>query len=224
MITVGMNYEVIEGKEQEFESVFAKVLEVMKGMEGHGESHLYKDVADLNSYLIVSEWTSEKAFDDFIASGGLEGTVRKIELRHTHVRSADGRDIFIPNSLIFNQPLINYTRDGLLRSSFTVDLDYRDVPGRARELLLAETVAVPGVLEEPTPNAVLTSLAGGTVEVEVTFWVNTSEKRFSRMKVKSEVMERCRTALLAAGYAVRSEWSRRLAAGPLQESDERRAN
>ena len=68
MITVGMNYEVIEGKEQEFESVFAKVLEVMKGMEGHGESHLYKDVADLNSYLIVSEWTSEKAFDDFIAS------------------------------------------------------------------------------------------------------------------------------------------------------------
>lgn len=68
MITVGMNYEVIEGKQDAFESMFAKVLEVMTDMEGHKESHLYVDVAKKTSYLIVSEWTSEQAFDGFIAS------------------------------------------------------------------------------------------------------------------------------------------------------------
>lgn len=68
MITVGMNYEVIEGKQQEFEAMFAKVLEAMQGMPGHGESHLYRDVSNDRSYLIISEWTDQNAFDAFIAS------------------------------------------------------------------------------------------------------------------------------------------------------------
>ncbi|MEE9293343.1 MAG: antibiotic biosynthesis monooxygenase [Phycisphaerae bacterium] len=68
MITVGMNYEVIEGKQEEFEKMFAKVLSVMKEIEGHGESHLFVDVAQPSSYLIISQWTSEQAFDDFISS------------------------------------------------------------------------------------------------------------------------------------------------------------
>ena len=68
MITVGMNYEVREGKAEQFEAVFAKVLEVMKPMEGHRDSHLYKDVFKPNSYLIVSDWSDKTAFDAFIAS------------------------------------------------------------------------------------------------------------------------------------------------------------
>lgn len=68
MVTVGMNYNVIEGKGGEFEAVFAKVLGIMKQMAGHAETHLYRDVAAPNSYLIVSEWSDKGAFDGFIQS------------------------------------------------------------------------------------------------------------------------------------------------------------
>ena len=68
MITVGMNYEVLPGKEGEFESVFAKVADVMGKMEGHKESHLYRDVASAQSFLIISEWTDSDAFQAFIRS------------------------------------------------------------------------------------------------------------------------------------------------------------
>jgi len=68
MITVGMNYNIREGKEQEFESVFTKVLEIMGKMDGHGQTHLYRDVAEPASYLIVSEWSSQPAFEAFISS------------------------------------------------------------------------------------------------------------------------------------------------------------
>jgi heme-degrading monooxygenase HmoA len=68
MVTIGMNYQVIEGKQDAFISMFNKVLEVMAGIDGHGESHLYRDVNDGCSFLIVSEWTRRQAFDDFIAS------------------------------------------------------------------------------------------------------------------------------------------------------------
>ena len=68
MVTIGMNYKVLPGKEEVFEKAFRNVLDVMRGTEGHGESHLYRDVADKSSYLIVSGWTSEDAFNGFIRS------------------------------------------------------------------------------------------------------------------------------------------------------------
>lgn len=75
MVTVGMNYKVLEGKGELFESVFNKVLGVMNEMKGHGESHLFKDVSDPGSYLIISEWSERSAFDAFIASERFKGVV-----------------------------------------------------------------------------------------------------------------------------------------------------
>ena len=68
MITVGMNYEILEGKETIFEKAFVNVLEAMKTMEGHQCSFLYKDVNKPRSYLIISEWSDKNAFDAFIRS------------------------------------------------------------------------------------------------------------------------------------------------------------
>ncbi|MCH7725990.1 MAG: antibiotic biosynthesis monooxygenase [Planctomycetes bacterium] len=68
MITVGMNYHVIEGKQQEFEEKFAAVIEALNAAEGHSTSTLWKDVSDDASYLITSEWSIEQAFTDFIQS------------------------------------------------------------------------------------------------------------------------------------------------------------
>lgn len=68
MITVGMNYHVIQGKQQEFEDKFAAVIEALRAAEGHNNSHLWRDVADDASYLITSEWDDEQAFTNFICS------------------------------------------------------------------------------------------------------------------------------------------------------------
>lgn len=68
MITVGMNYRVIPGKQQDFEAKFAAVIEALKAAAGHSASTLWKDVADDASYLITSEWSDEQAFVDFIHS------------------------------------------------------------------------------------------------------------------------------------------------------------
>lgn len=69
MVTIGMNYSVISGKEQIFEDACAKVVETMSGMDGHGESKLYRAVAGGDpDYLIVSRWESADAFESFIAS------------------------------------------------------------------------------------------------------------------------------------------------------------
>jgi heme-degrading monooxygenase HmoA len=69
VVTIGMNYTVLEGKEQIFEDACARVIETMAGMDGHSESKLFKEVgAGMRHYLIVSVWSSEDAFRAFIAS------------------------------------------------------------------------------------------------------------------------------------------------------------
>lgn len=68
MVTIGMNYKVIPGKEPVFERAFLQVLSALKEAPGHTESHLYKDIEAPNSFLIVSEWNSKEAFDSFIRS------------------------------------------------------------------------------------------------------------------------------------------------------------
>ncbi len=69
MVTIGMNYFVVDGKEKVFEDACANVIKTMETMEGHEESHLYREVGDSDAaYLIVSRWSAETAFNDFVAS------------------------------------------------------------------------------------------------------------------------------------------------------------
>ncbi len=75
MVTIGMNYKIIPGKEEIFEDAFKNVMEVMGAMEGHTRSALYKDVNDGHSYLIVSDWNSEEAYNAFINSDKFAGVV-----------------------------------------------------------------------------------------------------------------------------------------------------
>jgi heme-degrading monooxygenase HmoA len=68
MVTIGMNYRVLPDKGEAFEKAFANVLAAMRETPGHGESHLFRDVQDAQSYLIVSAWETEEAFQAFIRS------------------------------------------------------------------------------------------------------------------------------------------------------------
>lgn len=68
MVTIGMNYKVLPGKEETFETAFNKVVKAMGGIEGHGETHMFRDINDDRHYLIISQWTQRSAFDDFVSS------------------------------------------------------------------------------------------------------------------------------------------------------------
>jgi heme-degrading monooxygenase HmoA len=68
MVTVGMNYVVLPGKQGEFEEKFATVIGALEAADGHDKSVLWRDTAADNSYLITSDWNDEQAFRDFVTS------------------------------------------------------------------------------------------------------------------------------------------------------------
>lgn len=68
MVTIGMNYEVLEGKEEVFEKAFAHVLATLEGAAGHESSRLFRDVHQARNYAIHSVWSNEESFRAFVAS------------------------------------------------------------------------------------------------------------------------------------------------------------
>ena len=68
MTTIGMHYDVIAGKEKEFEAGFLRVLAHLKTLPGHVESHMYSDIETAGSYVIFSEWETLESFNAFIKS------------------------------------------------------------------------------------------------------------------------------------------------------------
>ena len=68
MTTIGMHYDVVPGKEQEFERGFAGVIDHLRTVPGHVESRMYEDVQSVGSYVILSEWESRETFQAFLRS------------------------------------------------------------------------------------------------------------------------------------------------------------
>ena len=68
MATIGMNYRVLPGKESTFERAFAAVIEALNNSSGHIRSRLFKEVDSTGDYLILSEWHTKAAFDEFVGS------------------------------------------------------------------------------------------------------------------------------------------------------------
>nr|NIT58305.1 mechanosensitive ion channel family protein [Fodinibius sp.]NIV13227.1 mechanosensitive ion channel [Fodinibius sp.]NIY26888.1 mechanosensitive ion channel [Fodinibius sp.] len=144
---------------------------------------------------------------DLIETEGVVGRVQNIELRHTHIRQADGCDVFVPSSQLLAKPLYNYTRDGLRRGSFTVGIDYRDDAEKACRILLEVVKENDNVIKRPESMVQTTGFTPNFVELTGYFWikVDVSKQEIFLANVKSELMDQARKALVANNFTFSSE-------------------
>src|SRR6202171_659407 len=68
MVTVGLYYDVRPGQERVFEDTVDRVIELLSKNSGHVKSFLYRDVKNPLSYAIISEWSSQSDFTNFVRS------------------------------------------------------------------------------------------------------------------------------------------------------------
>jgi small conductance mechanosensitive channel len=138
---------------------------------------------------------------DIIQVEGHQGRVRGLTLRNTHIRTHDGRDIFIPNASLIKSPLINFTRDGLMRHDFTIGLDYGSDLRQAYEHILKVLYESTDISQEEDirPFVVIDQFASSTLVLRIYFWINTNDFLGSISTLKSNVMLKVYEALVAAG-------------------------
>jgi small-conductance mechanosensitive channel len=164
----------------------------------------FKDIGENFLAGIFLAFGRPFSIGDLIEVQSIKGLVREMNFRNTHVRTYDGKDIYVPNALLFKQPLTNYTRDGLLRYDFTIGIDYEDDIKSALEIALQTLNTLPEIEKGKglEPFVAIEEFATSTINMKVFYWVNVFNKRIDVTRVKNETMTRVIQDLTAKGFSL----------------------
>ncbi|MBU3926812.1 MAG: mechanosensitive ion channel family protein [Bacteroidetes bacterium] len=164
-----------------------------------------KDIGENFLAGIILAFKSPFKLDDLIEVDKIIGFVKDINIRETHIKTPDGKDVFMPNSIILKNPLFNYTIDGFLRYEFVVGIAYENNSTEAIKAILEAVNNVEGVLKgERKPAVIINELAVSTINIIVMFWVDTFQttRRSVHNSIRSQVMNDVVAALIANGFTL----------------------
>ncbi|EKT4521670.1 mechanosensitive ion channel family protein [Pseudomonas putida] len=111
---------------------------------------------------------------DWIEAQGVSGTVDSIQIFHTVLRTGDNKTVIMPNGSLSNGIITNYNRQPTRKVVFDVGVDYDADLQKARNVLL-ELAKDPRVLQDPAPEAVVSTLGDSAITVSLRAWVNTAD-------------------------------------------------
>lgn len=138
---------------------------------------------------------------DLIMINGMTGNITSVDFRSTNIKTADGEVIFIPNSMIITNPLINYTYDSKRRFSFLIMVDYSYDVQKIDKLILEAISKTQEVLADPPPFVVIDQLSSN-VNIKVLFWIDTDVSNRNILLIKSEIMDNSKNALQNNGFSI----------------------
>ncbi len=160
----------------------------------------FKDIAENFLAGVILAFNRPFRIGDTVKINDVEGTIIEMSLRDTHIKTADGKDVFIPNGQIIKNPLFNYTIDGFYRRNFIIGLDYDTDIDLARKIIEDTTIKIRGVIgENKRPSTLIKEFGASTINIDVRFWVDTFQKDHSIVEIQSQVMKNVLKSLGEAG-------------------------
>ncbi|PVX72469.1 mechanosensitive ion channel family protein [Paraburkholderia unamae] len=142
-----------------------------------------------------------RAGDVIEGSGAAAGIVREVGLFTTRIERGDGNVVYVPNSQIWSNPVINYSSGGTQRVDVTIDLARRDqvdaAIGKLKEMVAAEPRVQTGTTLAPTV-AVESYPSSGGVRLRLSAWVRDPDAPYA----VDDLRGHARDALATAGLAV----------------------
>lgn len=170
------------------------------GVVGIAFGFAFRNIAENYLAGIILSLRQPFSPDDHILVEGQEGKVIRLTSRETVLMTLDGNHLRIPNATIFNSVMQNNTRNPLRRFRFDLSVSQQEDLARAREIGLSALQNMDGVLEEPSPRAVITEIGDSWVVIRFFGWVNQGEVAFD--KARSEAIRLTKEALDFHGVAM----------------------
>jgi small conductance mechanosensitive channel len=121
-----------------------------------------------------------------IKTGDLLGKVEATTMLNTRIRTFDGKTVFVPNSKILNDYVINYHFTPTRRFDLDVGIGYDQDLLKAKRILEIIMTEDPRVLKSPRPVAYVVNLTDNCVELSGRGWVN----NLKYWKTKCDLLEK----------------------------------
>lgn len=162
----------------------------------------FKDIAENFLGGVILAFNRPFNLNDTIVIREFTGHVMALNFRTTHIKTFDEGDVFIPNSIIVKEPLTNLTRDGKIRMSFIVGIDYEDNVVDAISTIEDTMNSIPDIRKDIKPFSIIDELATSTVNLKVFFWADTFDYKKGVLQIKSDVIAKVKVALETKGFSL----------------------
>jgi small-conductance mechanosensitive channel len=137
---------------------------------------------------------------DVVEVSGTSGKVREIGMRATTLSTFEGADVVVPNGMLLNEKLINWTLSDMdRRIDVNVGVAYGTDPRKVLDLLLEVTAAAPGIATIPAPTVLFSGFGPSSLDFGVRAWTNNFG---DWVKIRSDLNVRVYDALVAAGIQI----------------------
>jgi len=107
----------------------------------------------------------------FIEAAGSSGTVVEVGLFNTTLLTPDNKRIVIPNRLVYNETIVNYSAEDTRRVDLVFGIGYDDDISKARQIIESIMAEDERILKDPAPAVVISALADSSVNFAVRPWV-----------------------------------------------------
>ena len=113
---------------------------------------------------------------DFIETQGFSGTVSEVTITSTKLSTVDNRVIIIPNGVLSNGIINNYSDKPVRRVELTVDVEYGSSSEKVISILNSIIQDDTRILKEPAePFIRLSALKDSSIQFTIRLWVDASD-------------------------------------------------
>jgi small conductance mechanosensitive channel len=133
--------------------------------------------------------------DDSIVAQGQDGRVTSIQIFYTVLLTADNKTVIIPNGKLFNEVIVNVTREGKRRLDFEVKVAYANDIELVKTVMQKALDTTDNLLKNPASRIGISSLEIDSIRFLVNVWVQPANFLTAKIALQEKIIK----DLMAAG-------------------------
>ncbi len=147
-------------------------------------------LGDFASGVMIISMRPFKVGDAVNVSDGTVGVIDEVGIIMTKMHTFDNLAVFMPNSEIWGQKIINYSVNDIRRADMVFGFGYDDDIDKAMSVAQSVLDEDERVLDEPEPLIAVSELGGSSVNINVRPWVNRTDFADAKYAITKRMKER----------------------------------
>lgn len=135
---------------------------------------------------------------DLIEAQGVIATVNEIQIFVTKLTTANNQTVFVPNGMLSNGTIINYSMEQYRRADLVFSISYDANIKKAKDIITNILENNPKVLKNPKPEVFVKNLTDSAIQLAVRPWATNADFTF----VLTQTLEDCKNAFDEAGISI----------------------
>ena len=132
--------------------------------------------------------------DDNIVAQGQDGKVVSIQIFYTVLITPDNKTVIIPNGKLFNEVIVNVTREGRRRLDFEIKLGYTANSEQVMAIIWEAIKSTDNILQDAVNRVGVSALEVDGIKFIVNVWVNPADFLVIKLALHEKIIQALETA------------------------------